>query len=330
MAAEWLVSGAADEVTLRWNREAFDRIGLRPRVIDDEAAVDTRVSLFGETLPFPILLAPVAYQRVLHPDGELATARGAGDASATFVVSTGTTSAIEDIARVATSPLWFQLYVQSDRDVTRDLVRSAEDAGCRALVVTVDTPVIGARDRQLRAGFRLPDGVTTPHLPAVGDAIRDVNAPQRVTSTWRDIAWLCGISRVPVLLKGILSEEDADRAVGEGAAGLIVSNHGGRNLDTLPASVDALPHVASQVAGRVPVLMDGGIRRGTDVLKAMALGAAAVLVGRPYLYGLAAGGAAGVKTAVQILRRELEMALVLVGRSSLRDIDRSVLWQHRS
>jgi 4-hydroxymandelate oxidase len=328
MAAEWLVSGAADEVTVRWNREAFQRIRLRPRVLE-EVVVDTRVSLLGHDLPFPILLAPVAYQRTLHPEGELATARGAGAAGAVSVVSTGTTTAIEEIMAAASAPVWFQLYLQIDRGFTRDLVARTEDAGCRALVLTVDTPVIGARHRQRRAGFRLPDGVTVPHLHDVNAGVRAVAAPFRVTPTWADVEWLRGIARVPVLLKGILTSADAERAVAEGVDGVIVSNHGGRNLDTLPASIDALPEVAARVAGRVPLLMDGGIRRGTDVLKALAFGAAAVLVGRSYLYGLAAAGAEGVTHAVQILRQELEMALALTGRSRVTDLDHTVLWDQQ-
>ncbi|MGH7340267.1 MAG: alpha-hydroxy acid oxidase, partial [Candidatus Rokuibacteriota bacterium] len=198
--------------------------------------------------------------------------------------------------------------------------------GCRALVLTVDTPVIGARDRQRRAAFRLPDGVTTPHLADLNAGRRGIDSTARVVSTWRDVAWLRDIARVPLLLKGILTGDDAERAVGEGVAGLIVSNHGARNLDTLPATIDALPEVVTRVAGRVPVLMDGGIRRGTDVLEAIALGATAVLIGRPYLYGLAVGGDVGVRKALEILRHELEMALLLIGRPALRDLDRSALW----
>lgn len=318
---DFIAAGAADEHTLRWNREAFDRIRVRPRVLEDVSGVAMSVSLFGQTLPSPILLAPTAYHRVLHPDGELATAAGAGAAGATWVVSTSTNTSIEDIAAGATGPLWFQLYVQSDRDFTRELVQRVEAAGCRALCLTVDTPVLGARDRQRRIAFALPDGMPSPHLHNV-----DVAAARRVVVTWRDVEWLRAICRVPLLLKGILDPEDAERAIASGADGIFVSNHGGRNLDTVPATIDALPAVAARVAGRVPLLMDGGIRRGTDVLKALALGASAVLIGRPYCYGLALAGAPGVTRVMQLLEDELRMALMLTGRHGVADVTHDVIW----
>ena len=255
-----------------------------------------------------------------------------------MVVSSFATVAIEEIARVAKSPLWFQLYVQHDHGFTRELVQRAEAAGCRALCVTVDTPVAGARNREDRARFALPPGMERSNLRGLrmsptteGAAHRP--AEQSIFSAvldpslnWSDIEWLRSFAKVPVLLKGVLNPEDADRAVRAGVAGLIVSNHGGRNLDTVPATADALSPVVERVAGRMPVLVDGGIRRGTDVLKALALGASAVLIGRPYLYALGAAGAEGVAAAVNILRREFEMAMALTGRRTLADVDRSVLW----
>jgi 4-hydroxymandelate oxidase len=325
MVYEFVASGAADEHTLRWNRGAYDRLRLRPRVLRDVTNIDMRVSLFGRELPFPILLAPTAYHRTIHPDGEIATARGAGAAHATWVVSSSTTTLIEDIAAVARAPLWFQLYLQRDRGLTQDLVQRVEQAGCQALCLTVDQPVLGARNRQTRAKFRLPPGVTAPYRMDIGQG-KDILDPRRVVVTWKDVEWLRSVTRVPLLLKGILAAEDADQALQVGAQGIIVSNHGARILDTAPATIDALPEVAERVAGRAPVLVDGGIRRGTDVIKAIALGATAVLIGRPYCYGLAVGGADGVQRAVEILRTELEMAMMLTGRPSLRDIDRSVLW----
>ena len=329
MAYEFVASGAADEITLRWNREAYDRIVLRPRVLRDVAEVDTRVRLLGRELPFPILLAPTAYHRVLHPEGEIATARGAGAARATWVVSTSTTTAVEDIARAATGPLWFQLYVQSDREFTRDLVRRAEDAGCQAVCLTVDQPVLGARNRQTRARFQMPPGLSTTNMYDIGPGRQSIMDPRRVGVTWKDVEWLRSILRVPLLLKGILDAGDAEQAVQSGVQGLLVSNHGARILDTAPATIDALPEVADRVAGRVPVLVDGGIRRGTDVLKAIALGATAVLIGRPYCYGLSVAGADGVRRVIDILRLELEMAMKLTGRPTISAIDRSVLWTHR-
>jgi 4-hydroxymandelate oxidase len=326
MAYEFVASGAADEHTLRWNRDAYDRIRLRPRVLRDVAAIDTKVTLLGRELPVPILLAPTAYHRVLHPEGEIATARGAGAAGVTLVVSMGTTTAIGEIARVATASLWFQLYFQSDPDFTRDVVRQAEQAQCEALCLTVDSPVIGARNRQARARFRLPAAVTTPHLYDIGRRKQEVMDPRRVATTWKDVEWLRALTRLPLVLKGILDADDAELAIQAGAQAIIVSNHGARNLDTVPATIDALPAIVTGVAGRVPVLVDGGIRRGTDVLKAIALGATAVLIGRPYCYGLSLGGAEGVRRVVEILRQELEAAMMLSGVASVRRIDRSVLW----
>lgn len=332
MAWEYLDGGVADEITLRWNREAYDRLRLRPKVLVDVSKLDTRVSLLGQELPHPILLAPAADQRMVHPQGELATVRGAGSANATFVVSSFTNTPVEDIAKNASGPLWFQLYVQPDRAFTRDVAQRAEAAGCRALCVTVDSPVFGARNRQQRAKYVLPPGVDRPHLPppkkSTGNVreLRVFNDVVEPALTWRDIRWLGSNCKIPVLVKGILNPDDADRAIQAGSAGIIVSNHGGRNLDTVPATADALPHVVEKVAGRVPVLVDGGIRRGTDVVKALALGANAVLVGRPYLYGLAVAGAEGVTRVVEILRNELEMAMALVGRPTIQSIDRSVVW----
>jgi len=279
-------------------------------------------------MPFPIILSPIAYHRVLHDEGELATARGAGAAGATWIVSTNTNTSIEDIAQAAIAPLWFQLYVQSDRDVTRDLVRRVEDAGCTALVLTVDTPTIGARNRQLRAKFELAPGIPVPHLHDVNTGSRRIMSPGRPSVTWKDVEWLKSIARVPVILKGILDAEDAELSIDAGADAIIVSNHGGRNLDTAPASADALRVIAEKNAGRLPMIVDGGIRRGTDVLKALALGATAVGIGRPYGYGLAVGGAAGVERVVRILRDELTMAMMLVGLRSTSESGASLLWSN--
>jgi 4-hydroxymandelate oxidase len=326
MAFEYVASGAAEEHTVRWNREALDRIRLRPRVLRDVAAVDTRVTLLGRQLPFPILLAPAAYQRVLHPEGEIATARGAAAAGVTWIVSIGTTTPVREIARAAAGSLWFQLYFQSDRAFTQDLVQEAEAAGCEVLCVTVDSPILGPRNRQARAGFRLPPEVVTPHLYDIGQRKQAVMDPRRVTATWKDVAWLRSVTRLPLVLKGILDPDDADLAVESGAAAVIVSNHGGRNLDTAIATIDALPDIVECVHGRVPVLLDGGIRRGTDIVKAMALGASAVLIGRPYCYGLSVGGSEGVQRVVEILRAELEAAMMLTGVARLSEIERSLLY----
>jgi 4-hydroxymandelate oxidase len=336
MAYEYVAGGAGDEITLRDNIQAFDRLRLHPRVLTDVSHIDTRTTILDQPLEFPILLAPTAYHRLVHPEGELATVRGAGKAGTTMVASSFATTAIEDMAGAASGPLWFQLYVVSDRGFTKSLVQRAEAAGCRALVVTVDTPVNGTRHRETRVDFKLPPGLersnyrglgavmaTTSHRPSEREIYSAVLDP---TLTWKEIDWIRSFARVPVVLKGVLSPFDAEKAVSAGASGLIVSNHGARNLDTLPATIDALPRVVDAVQGRIPLLLDGGVRRGTDVLKALALGASAVLIGRPYLYGLAAQGADGVATVVTMLRRELEMAMALTGRRTLKDIDRSVLW----
>jgi 4-hydroxymandelate oxidase len=323
---EYLASGAADENTLRWNCEAYSRIRLRPRVLRDVADVDSSVTLFGQKMESPILLAPTAFLRAIHPDGEIAVARAAGAQRVTWIVSTATTTTLEDTARDATSPLWFQLYVQSDRSVTKDLAQRAESVGCKALCLTVDTPVQGARNRQTRSKFALPPGLTAPYMGELvaGRAIADNRRGKVVT--WNDVEWLQSVARVPLLIKGILDADDAERAVATGVAGIIVSNHGGRNLDTAPATIDALREVAERVAGRIPVLVDGGIRRGTDIVKALAYGATAVLIGRPYCYGLAVAGADGVSRVIEILRTELEMTMQLIGCRSLAEIDSTVLW----
>ena len=325
MAYEFVASGAADEITIRWNREAFDRVALRQRVLRGIKEPKTSVTVFGTTLPFPILLAPVGYQRVLHPDGEIATAKGAGAVGAAFVVSTATNTSLEDIAEAASAPLWFQLYLQTDREFTKDLIDRAAAAGYGALCLTVDTPVLGARNRQTRSQFKLPAGVDTPHLSDIKKPGRSIMNPARVVPGWKDVEWLRSNTKLPLVLKGILNGDDAKHAIESGADGVIVSNHGGRNLDTLQASFDVLPEVVAAVDSRVPVLLDGGVRRGTDVLKALARGAAAILIGRPYCYALALGGEAGVKRCVEILRIELEMAMMLSGRESLASIDGSLI-----
>jgi 4-hydroxymandelate oxidase len=316
-AWERIAGGAADEITLRWNREAYDHIRLKPRILVDVSKLDTRITLLGQELPFPILLAPTGAQRFVHAEGEIAAARGAAAANAVYVISSSASMRVEEIARSTRAPVWFQLYVQRDRAFTRDLVQRAEDAGCRALCVTVDSPTFGARNREDRAKNELPER-DLPNLKG-----KDYLDP---SLTWKDIDWLRSFARRPVLLKGVLNPDDALTAVKAGVSGIIVSNHGARNLDTVPATIDALPLVVEKVAGRVPVLVDGGIRRGTDIIKAFALGASAVQIGRPYLWGLGVAGAEGVTRVVEILRKEFEMAMALTGRPTIASIDRSVLW----
>ena len=337
MAYEYISGGAADEITLRWNRESFDRIRLRPKILVDVSNLDTRLTLFGQELPFPILLAPTAYHRLVHPEGEIATVRGAALAGATLIAGMLATNTIEEMAKAATGPLWFQTYILKDRGFTRDLVQRAEGAGCKAICVTVDSPVVGVRNRDQRANFALPPEMERANLKGLmrpGGNLRppegDIYTPILDASlTWKEIDWLRSFARVPVLLKGVLNPDDAEQAVKAGASGIIVSNHGARNLDTVPATIDILSEVTERVAGRIPVLMDSGVRRGTDVLKALALGATAVLIGRPYLYGLGVAGPEGVRRVVNILQTEFRIAMALAGRPSLRSIDRSALWLNR-
>src|SRR5262245_5332812 len=284
---DFLAGGAADEITIRWNRDAFDRLRLRPRVLVDVAQIDTRVKLLGLDLPHPILLAPVAYQKLLPRDGELAAARAPVTSESVLRVSSSSNVAVEKIAKSATSPLWFQLYVQPDLARNRDLLQRAQTAGCRAACVTVDTPVLGPRNREQRAGFRLPPGLDVPMNPQNVKARGAGGSTRRVSVTWKDVENFQSMSSMPVLLKGVLHPDDADQAARMGVGGIIVSNHGGRNLDTAPATIDALPAIVDRIGGRIPVLVDGGIRRGTDVVKALALGASAVLIGRSYAHGLA-------------------------------------------
>lgn len=335
----YYAGGAADETTIGWNREAFARLKLAPRVLTAFEGGGTGLTLFGQHFEHPILLAPAAHHALAAPEGELATVVGAGGARAGMVVSTESDFTLEEIAQAARQssrpPLWFQLYIQHDRGFTAELVKRAEAAGYGALVVTVDAPIHSLRNREQRAGYKPTKlsqhpnlrGLHTSHVAeaALGESLM-FRGFLDVAARWADIAWLRSLTSLPILLKGILNPEDAETAIRHGVDGIIVSNHGGRVLDTVPASIEALPGIARRVAGRVPVLMDGGIRRGTDVLKALALGASAVLVGRPYLYGLAVAGPAGVAHVLHLLRCELEIAMVLTGCATLREIGPQVIW----
>jgi 4-hydroxymandelate oxidase len=333
-AWSYLDSGAGDEITLHENIQAFQRIKLLPDLMQSTRQASTQVSVLDCQLAYPLMLAPVAYQRLAHPDGELATVLGASAMQAGMVVSSQASTRLEDIAAQSQTLLWFQLYLQPALDATLALVRRAEAAGYKALVLTLDAPVNGVRNREQRAGFVLPDPIQAANLghPGVSATARP-GARQALcgpllapTPTWERVSEVVKSTRLPVLAKGISHARDARRAVQAGCAGIIVSNHGGRVLDTMPATIDLLPGVVAAVEPGTPVLLDGGIRRGTDILKALALGARAVMVGRPYMYGLAAAGAIGVAHVLHILRTELEMAMVLTGRTRASDIDPTVLW----
>lgn len=327
---DYYASGAADELTLRWNVERLQELRLRPRVLRDVSTLDTSVELLGRRHALPLLLAPTANHRLAHPLAEIATARGASLSGVGMVLSNGSNTAIREVAVALGSAqaLWFQLYVQPDRALTRDIIRHAEAGGAEALVITVDSPVDGSRNRQARSGWRLPEGTGHPNYLGRKQRRSVVNLEEvrPLKCTWEDLEWMKGTTRLPMLLKGILNPDDAELALRHGADGVIVSNHGGRVLDTVPAAIDALPAVVERVAGRAPVIFDSGIRRGSDVLKALACGARAALVGRPYLYGLAVGGAEGVEHVIRILRQELRLAMALTGCRAVGDLDRSFLW----
>lgn len=329
---EFVASGAGDEITLADNKAAFDGIRLRPRVLRDVSTIDTSIELFGVTLPHPLLLAPTGLQRLSHRDGEVGTASGAGEAGAIFVLSTNGTATIEECVAASVFPVWFLLYWQTDREFNRDLVARVEAGGARALMITVDSPTLGERHRMERAGFTIPADLVTPYyhdrnsgLPRRGSR-QDGRPAWRESLSWREIEWLRSLTKLPLILKGILDPADAEQAVEIGANGVVVSNHGARNLDTLPATIDALPAVAERVSGRAAIILDGGIRRGTDVLKSLALGATAVMIGRPYVFALATAGAAGVARCINLLRDEFETAMALTGRRTIREIDRTLIW----
>ena len=327
----YLQGGAADERTLQANLAAWSTLKLWPRALADVRGGHTRCTLFGDELAHPVILAPVATQRLFHEQGELATTLAASVMGGVAVVSTQASIPLEDIASQAQGPLWFQLYWQGNRDATLSLVRRAEAAGYRALVLTVDAPVSGARNREQRAGFSVPPAVAQSNvapirLPALGEHMSPVfEGLMTLAPTWEDMAWLIAQTKLPLLFKGIMHPDDAVKAVDTGAAGVVVSNHGGRVLDTAPTTLSVLSDVLAAVNGAVPVLVDGGIRRGTDILKACALGATAVMIGRPYIHALATAGALGVAHLIRLLREELEIAMALTGCATLDDIHRDIL-----
>ena len=323
----YFAGGAGDEHTLRENVGAFSRWQLRPRVLVDVSEVSTAVTVLGSEVSMPLLVAPTAFQRLAHPEGELATARAAASAGTVMCQSTLSSVTPEELAAAAPGArLWFQLYWSSDRGFTSELLARVLEAGFEAVVFTVDFPAAGRRERDLRAAFTLPDDLVTPNIPeslqrqdfhaALGQIVD-------TTLTWRDLEWLRETCSLPVLLKGILSAEDALLAAEHGAAAVVVSNHGGRQLDGVPATLDVLPEVAEAAGERVEVLVDGGIRRGTDVLKALALGARTALTGRAVLWGLAVGGEEGAARVLALLREEIEMGLKLLGCRTPAEVTRA-------
>lgn len=323
--------GSEDEVTLRANRDAFERIRLRPRVLVNVSACDLRTSVLGDQVSMPVLIAPVAGHGMAHPNGECATARAAGEMGTLMAVSTDSTLSLEDVAQAASGPLWFQLYIYT-YDEARQLIRRAEEAGYEAIVLTVDAPRLGRRERDLRNDFQTYNTSAfagafkgnANHLVGRSDG---EEARQYIgdTLTWEVISWLRSETKLPLILKGIVTAEDAELALEHQVDGIIVSNHGGRQLDGTIASIDALPPVLNAVAGRCEVYLDGGIRRGSDILKALSLGARAVLIGRPVIWGLATAGQEGVRGVLEILRDELELAMVLAGCPTIESITQALI-----
>jgi 4-hydroxymandelate oxidase len=338
-AYDYFASGAGDEITLRENRAAFDRLRLLPRILVDVSERDMSTTALGQPVSMPVLVAPTAFQRLATPDGELATARAAAQAGTLMVLSGLSNTPLEEAARATDGPKWSQLYVYRDRGLTRSLVQRAEAAGYAAICVTVDAPLLGRRERDVRNRFALPEGLVIANvMDALGKEMLATTEPGSSLAayfarlldqsvTWKDIAWLRSITRLPVVLKGIHHPDDARLAVEHGVDGVIVSNHGARQLDTVPAAVDMLPAVADAVEGRMEIYMDGGVRRGTDVVKALALGARAVLVGRPVLWGLAAEGEEGVVKVLTLLRAEVDLAMALCGVRRLSEIGPGVIWR---
>jgi isopentenyl diphosphate isomerase/L-lactate dehydrogenase-like FMN-dependent dehydrogenase len=334
---DFIAGGAEDEVTLRANRAAWEEVEFRPRVLVNVTNIDTTTSVLGQTLPFPVMLAPVAMHMLAHPEGEKATARAAKSVDTVMILSTMSSVSIEDVAASADGPKWFQLYCYNEKGVTERLVNRAENAGFSALCLTVDVPRLGRRERDLRHVLQFPDGVipqnfvqeidmTSIPLQAQGSAISAYAASlMDQTLTWDVLPWLRSITSMPVVLKGILTPEDAVLAVEHGAAAIVVSNHGGRQLDGSPATATVLPEIVDAVGGRLEVIVDGGVRRGTDVLKALALGAKAVLIGRPYVWGLAVDGEAGVSHVLSLLQTEFEWAMALCGMTSVDQVTRRLV-----
>lgn len=326
MAYDYFAGGSDDEETLRDNMAAWRRIRLRPRVLRDVTAIDTATTVLGTAVAMPILVAPVGYQRMAHDGGEVEAAKGTAAAGSVYIASTVATTRLEDIAAAA-GPRWMQVYVQKERASTEAMVRRAADAGYTALVLTVDLPVVGRRRRDERNSFTLSPGLTVanfgvdmPSVAGQSGLAAQVGRDMDPNLTPADIRWLQDVSGLPVLVKGVLRGDDARLAVNAGADGIVVSNHGGRQLDTAIAGADALPEVVAAIGSDAEIYVDGGIRSGSDVLKALALGARAVLVGRPMIWGLATGGAEGVRAVLTELQAELANAMALCGARSIEEL----------
>jgi len=336
-AYDYYASGAHDEVTLRRNREAFEELDLYYKVLVDVSQRDLSTEILGQRLSMPLVVAPTAFHGLSDPLGEVSTARAAAKAETVMTLSTLSNMLIEEVASEATSGLWFQLYFYKDREATEALVQRAEEAGARALVLTVDAPFLGCREADVRNRFQLPDHLKLVNLlgksdhTALPDEAHDSGLASYFASlienalTWKDLRWLKSITKLPLFVKGVVRADDALRAEEHGLDGIVVSNHGGRQLDTSVPTITALPAIAKALDGRLPILLDGGVRRGTDVVKALALGACAVLIGRPVLWGLAARGQDGVSGVLELFRREIDLAMALCGTPRVKEIGPDLL-----
>jgi 4-hydroxymandelate oxidase len=336
MTWDYYASGANDEITLRRNRAAWEEVALHYRVMVDVSTRDITTTVLGHEISMPLCAAPTAFHQLAHPDGELATARAVGRAGTLMMLSSLSNTAVEEVVAATSAPVLFQLYVYRDRSVTEGLVERVAAAGCRAIVVTVDAPLLGRRERDVRNQFHLPEGFAVRNLlPAGYGRIDERPSDSGLAAyfgelldpalTWKDIAWLQSITDLPVVVKGLVRADDARRAADAGAAGIVVSNHGGRQLDTSPATIEVLPRIVDAVGDRLDVLVDGGVRRGVDVIKAVAYGAKAAMIGRPILWGLGVGGQAGVERVFQLLRDELDLAMALCGCRSIADVTRDLV-----
>jgi len=335
-AYDYYRSGANDEITLHENHSAYERIKLKPRVLRDISKRDLTTTILGQTVSMPIMVAPTAFHAMASPEGEVATVRAAGKADCIMILSTLSTKSIEEVMPEATGPVWFQLYVYKDREATLSLVERAVSSGCSAIALTVDAQIWGRRERDIKNRFRLPEGLSIQNLmPAGRGQFPEEQADSGLaayvswqfdqTLCWKDVEWLCSKAKVPVLLKGVMHPEDARLAIDHGAAGVIVSNHGARQLDTVPATIEVLPEIVEAIDGKIEVLIDGGIRRGTDIVKAIALGAKAVGVGRPIIWGLAVNGEQGAARILSILRKDFELAMRLCGCTTIDEIQKALV-----
>lgn len=332
---DYYEGGALDEITLRENTAGWERLKLYYRVLAGVGPRDLTTTVLGQSISMPITVAPTAFHKLACGEGEIATARAAKTAGTLFILSSLSNTAMELVFAQAGRPRWFQLYVYKDRAITLDLLKRAESAGADAIVLTVDAPGLGTRERDARNNFQLPPGLAVENLAPLGKSefpkvfgsclAAYVRENFKADLSFEDLDWLCHSTRLPVVVKGVCRGDDAQRAIEHGAKGITVSNHGGRQLDTAPATCEVLPRVADAVADRAEVYVDGGIRRGSDVLKAIALGAQAVLVGRAMLWGLCVAGEEGARNVLEILRRELDEAMLLCGCAKLSEIDRSLL-----